>query len=89
MPISIEGVKTEGASAQGLSVSWEDGQFVVIVLPQGIVGCAAIDVSVMEEFDMAVATAHPRHRSWCRTTLSPQRSQGLRRKLRRWVSGRV
>ncbi|HUT65004.1 MAG TPA: DUF1805 domain-containing protein [Spirochaetota bacterium] len=58
MPISIEGVKTEGAPAQGLSVMWDDGQFVVIVLPKGIVGCAAIDVAVMEEFDMAVATAH-------------------------------
>jgi uncharacterized protein YunC (DUF1805 family) len=58
MPILVEGVRTEGAPAQGLSVQWDDGQFVVIVLPKGIVGCAAIDVSVMEEFDMAVATAH-------------------------------
>ncbi|MBN2324170.1 MAG: DUF1805 domain-containing protein [Spirochaetes bacterium] len=58
MPISVEGVKTAGAPAQGLSVRWDDGQFVVIVLPKGIVGCAAIDVSVMEEFDMAAATAH-------------------------------
>jgi uncharacterized protein YunC (DUF1805 family) len=58
MPILVEGVRTEGAPAQGLSVQWDDGQFVVIVLPKGIVGCAAIDVSVMEEFGMAVATAH-------------------------------
>jgi uncharacterized protein YunC (DUF1805 family) len=58
MPISIEGVKTRGTPAQGLSVRWDDGQFVVIVLSKGIVGCAAIDVAVMEEFDMAVATAH-------------------------------
>ena len=58
MPISIEEVETKGACAQGLSVQWDDGQFVVIVLPKGVVGCAAIDVSVMEEFDMAVAVAH-------------------------------
>jgi uncharacterized protein YunC (DUF1805 family) len=58
MLISVEGVRTEGAPAQGLSVQWDDGQFVVIVLPKGVVGCAAIDVSVMEDFDMAVATAH-------------------------------
>ena len=58
MPISIEEVETKGACAQGLSVQWDDGQFVVIVRPKGVVGCAAIDVSVMEEFDMAVAVAH-------------------------------
>ena len=58
MPISIEGVRTKGAPAQGLSVQWDDGQFVVIVAQKGVVGCAAIDVSVLEEFDMTVATAH-------------------------------
>ena len=33
MPISVEGVESGGEPAQGLSVIWDDGQFVVIVFP--------------------------------------------------------
>ena len=33
MPISVEGVESEGDPAEGLSVTWDDGQFVVIVCP--------------------------------------------------------
>jgi hypothetical protein len=33
MPISIEGVISAQEPAQGISVTWDDGQFVVIVCP--------------------------------------------------------
>ena len=58
MPISVEGVGSGGEPAQGLSVTWDDGQFVVIVCPKGLVACAAIDIEVMDEFDIACAIAH-------------------------------
>ncbi|MHA1380029.1 MAG: DUF1805 domain-containing protein [Candidatus Helarchaeota archaeon] len=48
----------------GVSCSWSEGQFVVILANRGMVACGAIDVEVMDKFDFAVAvsegtTEHP------------------------------
>lgn len=55
--IITETVETEKGTATGLSVQWEDGQFVVIVTDVGVVACGAIDVNVMDEFDHVIAVA--------------------------------
>ena len=57
MSIKIEAIETKGKPAQGLSVSWKDGQFVTIVTENGMVACGAFDVKVMDEFNAAMAVA--------------------------------
>jgi len=57
MKISIESVETGGKPAQGISISWPDGQFVLILTDNGFVGCGAFDLKVMNEFNMACAIA--------------------------------
>jgi uncharacterized protein YunC (DUF1805 family) len=85
MPISVEVVQTDGSPAQGISVRWDDGQFVVIVCPKGIIGCAAIDVEVMEEFDIAVAIAHgtPQDPLMVPADLLPAKITGISGKARK------
>ena len=57
MSIKIDAIETKSKPAQGLSVSWKDGQFVTIVTENGMVACGAFDVKVMDEFNAAMAIA--------------------------------
>ncbi|MHA1385092.1 MAG: DUF1805 domain-containing protein [Candidatus Helarchaeota archaeon] len=57
MPITITGVKSKGKHATGVSVVWDDGQFVFILVPRGIIACGAIDIEVMEKFNFAVTVS--------------------------------
>jgi uncharacterized protein YunC (DUF1805 family) len=43
--------------SQGLQVSWQGGQFVMIVTERGLVSCGVIDKEVMDRFGAAVAIA--------------------------------
>ena len=43
--------------AQGLQVSWQGGQFVMIVTEKGLVSCGVVDKEVMDRFGAAVAIA--------------------------------
>jgi len=57
MEIKTVPVQAGGKTAQGLMVSWDGGQFVMIVAEKGLVSCGVIDKAVMERFDAAVAIA--------------------------------
>lgn len=57
MPIHTEAIQHEGVSAESLEVSWHGGQFVLIVAPNGLVACGAVDPVVMNRFGAAVAVA--------------------------------
>lgn len=57
MSIKIDAIETKGKPAQGLSVSWKDGQFVTMVTDSGMVACGAFGVRVMDEFKIAMAIA--------------------------------
>lgn len=57
MPITITGVESKGKPATGVSVVWDDGQFVFIVAPKGLVACGAIDVEVLDKFNFAVTVS--------------------------------
>lgn len=55
--VQITPINSDNASI-GLSVSWEKGQFVMIVTPKGLVSCGIVDKAVIEKFHFAVAIAH-------------------------------
>jgi uncharacterized protein YunC (DUF1805 family) len=57
MAINVKSVASNGQSALGFEVSWDGGQFVMIVAEKGIVSCGVIDKNVMERFDAAIAIA--------------------------------
>ena len=57
MEIKTVPVPTGGKTAQGLMVSWDGGQFVMIVAEKGLVSCGVVDKDVMERFDAAIAIA--------------------------------
>jgi uncharacterized protein YunC (DUF1805 family) len=57
MEIKTVPVAAGGKTAQGLMVSWDGGQFVMIIAEKGIVSCGVVDKVVMERFDAAVAIA--------------------------------
>jgi len=50
-------VTSNGKACQGLEVTWEGGQFVMIVAEKGLISCGVIDKQVMERFDAAIAIA--------------------------------
>jgi 2-dehydro-3-deoxyphosphogluconate aldolase/(4S)-4-hydroxy-2-oxoglutarate aldolase len=47
-----------GGAAQGVTCAWQDGQYVAVVAPGGLVGCGIFDLEVCERFGFAVALAH-------------------------------
>ena len=51
-------VKQGKEKAQGIEASWQSGQWVAIICPKGMVGCAAFDVKLMEEHEQVIAVAH-------------------------------
>lgn len=57
MEIKTVPVQASGKTAQGLMVSWDGGQFVMIIAEKGIVSCGVVDKEVMERFDAAIAIA--------------------------------
>lgn len=57
MPVKIIPVSSHNTASLGLEVSWDDGQFVMIVTPKGLVSCGVIDLSLMEKFGAAIAVA--------------------------------
>ena len=57
MEIKTVPVPVAGKTAQGLMVSWDGGQFVMIIAEKGVVSCGVVDKVVMERFDAAVAIA--------------------------------
>ncbi len=57
MEIKTVPVAAGGKTAQGLMVSWDGGQFVMIIAEKGVVSCGVVDKVVMERFDAAVAIA--------------------------------
>ena len=57
MKITTVPVPTGEKTAEGPMVSWEGGQFVIIVAEKGLVSCGVIDKDVMERFDAAIAIA--------------------------------
>jgi len=57
MKIEMVPVKSGKEDSQGLQVSWQGGQFVMIVTERGLVSCGVIDKEVMGRFGAAVAIA--------------------------------
>ena len=47
----------EGVAAEALEVSWDGGQFVLVVAPKGLVACGVVDPAVMNRFGAAIAIA--------------------------------
>jgi uncharacterized protein YunC (DUF1805 family) len=63
MSIRTQPIETAGIVAESLEVSWDGGQFVLIVAPKGLVACGVIDPRVMNGFGakIAVARGTPQH----------------------------
>ena len=57
MPVQLRTFEHAGVSAESIEVSWEGGQFVLIIAAKGIVACGVIDPVVMNRFGAAVAVA--------------------------------
>lgn len=57
MPVSSSPIESGGVPAEALEVSWEGGQFVILVAPKGLVACGVVDPAVMDRFGAAVAVA--------------------------------
>lgn len=57
MPTNVRSLEHGGVVAESLEVSWEGGQFVIIVAPKGLVACGVIDPAVMNRFGAAIAIA--------------------------------
>ena len=51
-------IEIRRAFVQGLTCSWEGGQYVTLVAARGMVACGIFDPAVCERFDFAVAMAH-------------------------------
>lgn len=54
MPVTIIPVESK-KPALGLEVSWDNGQFVMIVSQSGVVTCGVVDMAVMDKFGAAIA----------------------------------
>ncbi|MBN2506391.1 MAG: DUF1805 domain-containing protein [Verrucomicrobia bacterium] len=63
MPIHTAPLHHAGVAAESLEVSWDGGQFVLIIAPKGLVACGVVDPAVMNRFGAAVAVARgtPEH----------------------------
>ena len=57
MPVHVNSLEHRGISAESIEVSWDGGQFVLIVAPKGLVACGVVDAAVMNRFGSAVAVA--------------------------------
>ena len=57
MPVHTSPLHHAGVAAESLEVSWDGGQFVLIIAPKGLVACGVVDPAVMNRFGAAVAVA--------------------------------
>ena len=57
MPILTTPIETPSGIAEALEVSWDGGQFVMIIAKHGVLSCGVIDDKVMTRFGAAVAIA--------------------------------
>jgi uncharacterized protein YunC (DUF1805 family) len=57
MPILTTPIETPSGTAEALEVSWDGGQFVMIIVKYGVLSCGVIDEKVMARFGAAVAIA--------------------------------
>ena len=57
MAIHTYPVEHCGVHAEALEVSWQGGQFVLLVAPKGLVACGVVDPVVMNRFGAAIAIA--------------------------------
>jgi uncharacterized protein YunC (DUF1805 family) len=57
MAIEVTPIKSH-KDATGLSVTWEKGQYVMIVGKTGLISCGIADMKAVEEFSFAFAIAH-------------------------------
>jgi uncharacterized protein YunC (DUF1805 family) len=57
MPVKVSAVQQSGVAAESIEVSWNGGQFVLIIAPKGLVACGVVDPAVMNRFGAAVAVA--------------------------------
>lgn len=63
MAITVTSVSEQQGSAAGLSVTWENGQFVMLICPKGVISCGIVSKEIVEKFSFAFAIAHgtPQH----------------------------
>lgn len=57
MSVEITSVQGKLHAATGLSVTWEEGQYVMIIAEKGLVACGIVDMAVATKFSFAVAVA--------------------------------
>jgi|GEM_PF-988291 len=55
--VTVKSLSIKNMPATGVTVQWEDGQFVFIVCKRGVVACGAIDVPLMSEHKQGILTA--------------------------------
>ncbi len=55
--VIIKDLHVKGMPATGVTVQWDDGQFVFIACKKGVVACGAIDVPLMSEHKQGILTA--------------------------------
>ncbi len=55
--VTIKELRVKGMPATGVTVQWDDGQFVFIACKKGVVACGAIDVPLMSEHKQGILTA--------------------------------
>ena len=55
--VTIKSLSIKNMPATGVTVQWEDGQFVFIACKKGIIACGAIDVPLMSAHKQGILTA--------------------------------
>jgi len=55
--VTIKSLSVKNMPATGVTVQWDDGQFVFIACKKGIVACGAIDVPLMSAHKQGIVTA--------------------------------
>lgn len=50
MKIETIPLPSKNIKAEGLCVSWDDGQFVMIITDKGIISCGILDIKVADKF---------------------------------------
>jgi uncharacterized protein YunC (DUF1805 family) len=55
--VTIKELSVKGMPATGVTVQWDDGQFVFIACKKGVVACGAIDVPLMSKHEQGILTA--------------------------------
>lgn len=51
MKIEVKEIPTKKIEAKGLEISWQDGQFVMIITEKGIISCGILDMEVANKFN--------------------------------------